>query len=79
MSTTFWVPGTREPPKFFCRICKAPFWEMPKYERHVTRCGNENEDELRANSPTAKLPFVFDPSLGDVEFRNYVRRTGNRH
>lgn len=58
-----------------CRVCGTRLYK-DEYERHVVACSNRNEDQLRANSPRTKLPFVFDPEEGDAEFREYAKRTG---
>lgn len=51
-------------PAYICRVCKEAVFargEETAFERHVVRCANRHEDELRALSLRAKAPFFFDP------------------
>ena len=71
--------GLREA-KYRCLICKqrgeqSVFYEGEEreYERHVARCYDANEAELRMQSAREKAPGLFDPRRsGDVELGDWI-------
>ena len=74
--------GEARTPKYRCLICKARgersvFYEGEEraYERHVARCYDANEAELRMQSMREKAPGLFDPNRsGDVELGQWIRQ-----
>jgi hypothetical protein len=66
-------------PKWICNVCQEACFaedEHRAFERHVIRCAQEHEAELRDLSPREKAPALFDPQNGDardVEYEAWVK------
>jgi hypothetical protein len=64
--------------RFTCRVCGEGFHdgEASKFSAHVVKCARQHEAEIRESSPRHRVPGIFGDAGVDVEFREYVRRTG---
>ncbi len=73
-----WLPrsftGTK--PKFRCRLCGQAEYTPESQARHVARCYDRNESEVRMASPRLKAPGLCGDSNVDVEFEQWHRRRG---
>jgi hypothetical protein len=71
-----WIPGQAEerPAPFVCRICQERFWESRGYERHVVKCYNRNEAEVREQSIKERAPTLYGDEAGDPELESWVRK-----
>lgn len=75
------IPGSVtsvDPPKFACAVCKAKFkaHEGALFERHVVRCADQHEAELRERSLRVRAPGLFGDEAFDPEYERWVRRSG---
>jgi hypothetical protein len=81
LPANFYVPATASRQRiYYCRVCRTSFYEGEegKIDNHMKDCSDKHENELREQSLRHQSPFLFDDqNEGDVEFREYVRRTGN--
>ena len=83
MVADIWVPPTftkdSERRVLACLVCGAVFEEdqAERYERHVARCSDANEDRIEAeldeSNPARLMPEVFGPEAGDVEFERWMK------
>ena len=81
--TDIWVPPSFTKDKdrrvLACLVCSAVFEEdqVDRYERHVARCSDRNEDRIEAeldeSNPARIMPEVFGPEAGDVEFERWMK------
>lgn len=81
LPANFYIPPSAtindEAPRFRCLLCQEPFWDRTKFGRHMKNCSDAREDQVRSHSLREKNGELFDDQNGgDVELREYVRRTG---
>lgn len=61
-------------PKWECFCCGGTFHVLGVFQRHIQKCSDQHEDDIRALSWRAKNPELFDPQvMGDVEFERWIR------
>jgi hypothetical protein len=64
--------------RYRCAVCGDMFrdGEHGQYSRHVVNCAKRHMTEIRESSPRHRAPGIFGDEGVDVEYRDYVRRTG---
>jgi hypothetical protein len=73
------VATSLEPPAGQCMVCEAVFTAREcrpggEYEKHVAKCSDQHETELRAMSLSEKLPWLYGPDAIDRELEDWVHR-----